>query len=156
MNRKRNLVCQTGRIEQVAGDRATVRMERSGACESCAGKSTCHELSAEGKVIEVINDAMARPGQRVELGLQPAAMVTASFLMFLLPAAVFLVGIAIGYVIAENMDWPAQEWVGFGFGALAFALVLLVIRLLSDRHAASGKYEPVIIRILENTEQNPR
>lgn len=151
MSIRSDLVCQTGRIESLEGYRAFVRIEQPAECETCAGRSGCHALSGEGRLIEVLNEVGATVGQRVELGLRPAAVVTASFLMFILPALAFLLGIAIGYLFAESQGWPSQQWIGLITGAFAFCLVLVVLRLLSPRFHHSKKYEPVITRVLENT-----
>ena len=143
-----DLVCQAGRVKRLEGAVAYVLIEKPSDCETCAARSGCAMLSGGGRLIAVRNEAGAAVGQQVELGLKPAAVVTASFLLFILPASALVVGIVAGYMLAEQFDWPAREWIGFVIGAAAFALVLIVIRLLSPRFERSGRYEPVITRII--------
>ena len=144
-----DLVCQAGRVQRLEGGVAYVLIEKPSDCETCAARSGCAELSGGGRLVAVRNEPRAAAGQRVELGLRPAAVVTASFLLFTLPALAVVAGIVAGYLLADEFGWPAREWVGFAIGAAAFALVALVIRLLSPRFERSGKYEPVIMRVIE-------
>ncbi|HUX07049.1 MAG TPA: SoxR reducing system RseC family protein [Acidobacteriota bacterium] len=143
------MICQHGRIERIEDDVAFVRLEAPTSCEGCGSKGTCGVVSAEGKVIGVRNDAGAKPGQRVELSVRPKALLTASFLLFLVPVLALVAGIVGGYALAEQFGWQGREWIGLGLGAAAFALVLLIIKLLNTRFERSGKYEPVISRILD-------
>jgi len=149
MDHGSDLVCQAGRVQRLEGAVAYVLIEKPSDCETCAARSGCAVLSGGGRLVAVRNETRAAVGQRVELGLRPAAVVAASFLLFTLPALAFVAGIVVGYLLADEFGWPAREWVGFAIGAAAFALVALVIRLLSPRFERSGKYEPVIMRVIE-------
>jgi sigma-E factor negative regulatory protein RseC len=142
------MICQQGRIERLEGDFAFVRLEASSECTACSSKDKCGSISAEGKVISVRNGVHAEVGQRVELSLRPSAIVTASFLLFIVPVAALLAGIIAGYALAAQFGWQAKEWIGLGIGAAGFFLALSVIRLFNTRFERSGKYEPVINRIL--------
>ena len=66
-----------------------------------------------------------------------------------MPVLALEAGIVGGYALAEQFGWQGTEWIGLGIGAAAFALVLLIIKLLNTRFERSGKYEPVISRILD-------
>jgi sigma-E factor negative regulatory protein RseC len=149
MSSERDLVREVGLVERLEGDRAFVSIDRPTACETCGARSVCHGLGDEPHIVEVHNDIGAVKGQRVELGLRPAAVVTASLLMFLLPAAAFITGIIGGYALADACGWNNSQWVGFAFGASAFFIVFLVLRLMTKRFENSKKYEPVITKILK-------
>jgi positive regulator of sigma E activity len=149
MSGERDLVCQVGRVERLEGDLAFVSIERPTSCESCGSKHACHGFADEPHVIEVHNAIGAAKGQRVELGLRPAALVTASLLLFLLPAAAFIAGIIGGYALSDACGWGNSQWVGFASGASAFLAVFLVLRLTSKRFERSRKYEPVITQVLK-------
>ena len=143
------MICQHGRVERIEGDVAYVRLEAPTSCEGCGSKGTCGVVSAEGKVIGVRNDVGVTAGQRVELSVRPAALLTASFLLFLVPVLALVAGLIAGYVLAEQFGWEGREWIGLGIGAAAFGVVLLVIKMLNTRFERSGRYEPVISKILD-------
>ncbi len=150
MGGKADLICQEGIVERVVdGEVAYVRVERPSSCAKCATRSSCLVLSETGSLIEVHSGPGTLAGQRVELGMRPTAVVTASILVFILPALAFIAGIIAGYLLADNFGWPGQQWIGLVVGIVAFALALLIIRLLTPRLERSGKYEPVITRVLE-------
>jgi len=141
-------ICQRGRVEKLEGDTAFVRLEAAEGCNTCASKHSCGALSTGGKVISVRNVVGVQEGQRVELAVRPSAVVTASFLLFVVPVLACLAGIMGGYVLAEAQGWEGGEWIGLAFGMVGFGLAFLVIRMLNSRFERSGKYEPVITKIL--------
>ena len=141
-------ICQNGVVERVEGELAFVRLETPEGCDTCATKHSCGAHSSAGKLISVKNEAGAREGQRVELAIRSSAILTASFLLFIVPLFACLAGLAAGYALALALDWPAAEWIGLAFGAGGFAAAYLLLRLMNKRFERSGKYEPVISRIL--------
>lgn len=143
-----NMVCQGGTVVRVEDDKAFVKIDRDKGCESCSAKGNCGVMFSSEALVEVRNEIGVTVGQRVEIGVRPAAVLTASILLFIVPASGLILGIIAGYLLAELFGWPWQQWVGFGFGALGFAAAVLAIKLLSPRLHESGKYEPVITRIL--------
>jgi sigma-E factor negative regulatory protein RseC len=147
-DRNAAMVCQPGRVVRLEGEIAYVRFEVPLGCAVCASKEMCGALSAGGKLIGVRNTVHAEVGQRVELSLRPSAVVTASFLLFIVPVVAFLAGIIGGYALADQFGWQAKEWVGLVIGAAGFAAAFLVIRMLNARFERSGKYEPVITRVI--------
>ncbi len=143
-----DLICETGEVRRLAGGKAFVWVEPPAGCGGCASRDFCGAIASGGRLLEVRNDAGASVGQRVELGVRPAAVLTASFLLFIVPAAAFVAGIVAGYLLADQFGWQGRQWIGLAVGAAAFVATMLGIRLLSPRLERSGKYEPMITRIL--------
>ena len=141
-------ICQSGVIERLEGELAIVRLETPEGCEACATKHSCGAPSSAGKLITVRNDAGAEAGQRVELAIRSSALVTASFLMFIVPLFACLAGIVAGYALSVALEWPGTEWIGLAVGAACFAAAYMLLRLMNKSFERSGKYEPVINRIL--------
>jgi positive regulator of sigma E activity len=142
------LICQEGLVERVEGGAAYVRVEAPEGCEGCGSKHVCGALSNEGKLLQVRNRVGAEVGQRVELTVEPSAVVTASFLLFIVPLLTCLAGIVSGYALADAMGWPGKQWIGLAIGLSAFFLTYVVIRLLTPLFERSGRFEPVIRRII--------
>lgn len=143
-----DLVCQGGTVARVEDGLAFIKIDRDKGCESCSAKGTCGVMFSSEALVEVRNHIGVTVGQRVEIGVRPAAVLTASILLFIVPAAGLILGIIAGYLLAELFKWPGQQWVGFGFGALGFAAAVFAVKLLTPRMQESGRYEPVITRVL--------
>lgn len=71
---------------------------RSEACGSCPAKSMCCTSSGSMNVLEVRDPVGTRPGEKVEIELQPQVLVRATALLYLLPAAAMVAGSTIGWL----------------------------------------------------------
>ena len=146
-----DLICRGGTVTKVVDDRAYIKIDREKGCDSCSSKSHCGAMFNTETVFETQNTMGVVAGERVEIGLRPAAIVTASVLLFIFPTILFIAGIGIGYWLADLMRWEHQQWAGFIIGTILFAVSYGIIKLLTPRLERRGKYEPVITRVLEKT-----
>jgi sigma-E factor negative regulatory protein RseC len=123
--------CGTARVVRVQGARATVVLDRQGACASCQTTDLCHALSGRGTVqLDVENPLGAREGQHVEISSARSIGLQAAFMAYLLPAVLFVVGVVVG---AEVLAWP--PW-GSGLLGLASLGVAWFLAWSYDRHAS--------------------
>ena len=103
---------ETAKVVSTSHGRAKVAITRSEACGSCPAKSMCSTASGNINVLEVRNPVEAKPGEKVIVELQPEALVRATALLYLLPAAAMVVGATAGWL-------QAGTDLGSMFGALA-------------------------------------
>lgn len=90
---------ETATVVSTTGDKAKVAIVRSEACGNCPAKSMCSAAaSGDLNVLEVKNPVEAMPGEKVVIELQPAALVKATALVYLLPATAMLVGATAGWL----------------------------------------------------------
>ena len=127
-------------------DLATVLLVRSEACGSCPAKSACHATSDGNMKMDVANPVAAEPGERVEIELQPSALVKASALAYMLPATIILVGAAMGWSLAGT-DLGSMIGAAVGLGVSSVFLFLY-----SRRKKAMQL--PVISKVLKPTHHN--
>ena len=144
-----DLVCHEGLVTRIEDGVAYVRVERPKSCDGCASQDVCDALSSGVSVIQIRGGQGVSVGRRVKLGLKPAAVVTASFLLFLAPVVTLIIGVVGGYLFAEWMQLDGKQWYGLAAGVIAFSLALLIVGLLTPRFERSGKYEPVITEVLD-------
>jgi sigma-E factor negative regulatory protein RseC len=145
-----DMVCQGGTVTRIEGDKAYVLIDRDKGCDACASKGHCGALFANTQELEVKTNIPLKPGQRVEIGVRPSAIFGASVLLFVVPAVAFLLGIILGYWLADEYGWWSQQWTGFIGGIILFIVSYLIIRLVTPRMQDSGRYEPVITRNLDD------
>jgi sigma-E factor negative regulatory protein RseC len=120
---------------------AVVRTQRSGACEGCAQKGACHALSGAHAVVEVRarNLAGARVGDTVTLRMSDRVFLGASFAVYVVPVAAFILGAVGANALAGRLGQDADLWAffgGVGLCGLSFAMVRLVLRLLPGHEQA--------------------
>lgn len=142
------LVCQGGVVTGVEGRRVQILIDAQKGCESCGSRGHCGALFGGTTMLELETDRALQIGQKVEIGMQPAAVLTASGLLFLFPAVAFIIGILAGYGIAPVFSWNPQ-WTGFAGGIGMGAFSYLVIRLVTGRLQQDGGYQPVITRVFD-------
>ena len=87
-------------VVSTSDKRAKVAIVRSEACGNCPAKTMCSTASGNSNVLEVRNPVEAMPGEKVIIELQPAALVKATALVYLLPATAMLVGATAGWLKA--------------------------------------------------------
>ena len=146
--KKENMVCQSATVVKYENGTAHLVISQPDHCEGCSAHGHCGVMLAGDSTIEVKYDQSLEPGQRVEIGLMPGAILKASILLFILPAVAFAVGIALGYWASDHFSWGDKQWMGFACGLILTALTYLSIRLMTPRLEKNENYEPVIIRVL--------
>jgi sigma-E factor negative regulatory protein RseC len=136
---------QYGKVVEVTEGKAFVIMEKHSSCSNCNAcklGSDSHELR-----IEAINTAGAKNDQIVEVDMEGQHVLTAAFILYMIPLFALFLGIIIG-----NLIFPAQEllaaMMGFGFVGLSF----LGIKMNDKSFKNNKKYIPVITNI---TDQKP-
>jgi sigma-E factor negative regulatory protein RseC len=131
---------------------AWVKTVRSEACDSCASKGACHTMGG-GKEMEVavLNPIGARAGDRVVIKLGTSPFLKATFLVYMFPVLLLVVGAAAGEWISRSagLGSPLPSAL-LGFGSLAAGLVFM--RIIARRLAEKAEYRPRISRVTGRVE----
>jgi sigma-E factor negative regulatory protein RseC len=135
-----------GRVVKIIDRKAAVEVERTSACAQC-GLQEVEELAMGGKVVlEAVNAAQAKVGDRVRVRVESVAYMKAVAAVYGIPVLLFFVGIAIGFPVASWLQWqsePTSAALGF-IGLVMGVLVLLLLR----KRATKKEYLPVITEVL--------
>lgn len=148
-------------------DRVRVRIYRTGTCENCncvlstacspeeveQRRGVLGQLFRQTSVIEIeaLNTVGAAPGDRIRLQLRSdRALVKASALLYLMPAAMFLIGVFAGGWWSERYgglsgDAVILAQVGIGAGLMALSFV---IAALYARWREGAEFTPIATEIL--------
>ena len=136
--------CGLAKVERVEGSIAEVVIESQEACAHCHSAEQCHALEGHGTLrMEVDNPVGARAGQTVELVSPGSGGLQAAFMVYLLPAVLFVAGVIVGI---EALHWSPLASGMLGLGALALAWFLA---WLYDRRARTRReFRIVISRVI--------
>lgn len=106
--------------------------------------------------VESLNQANAQVGDRVELEMKTDNVLTAAFIAYIIPLAMFLIGIVFGmkYLTASGYQGNVEA-AGAGIGLALMFATYLVIKLNDTKFRQSNKYLSVVIRVLNEDEEGP-
>ncbi|MCU0643291.1 MAG: SoxR reducing system RseC family protein [bacterium] len=138
------MMFETGIVNRVEKNIAWVKMIKG---EQCSG---CHACNAFGEgVVELIalNGVAAKPGDRVEVEIDPNQVVKHSAIVFLLPVLGLILGYFLGakYLEQAGLSQQSAGIIGsFGLLLVMFAAIIGYDRLV----AKSQKINATIQRVL--------
>ncbi len=141
---------QTAKVISVQDGKAKLELERHEACKKCG---VCHMGNSKTMEFSVINSINARPGQRVVLRMPSSSVIQAGIVVYLLPTAMLLAGLAVGYAAAGHFDLAGRpELWGLGLGVALFALAFVAIRHQEPRWRSQDRFSPRLVRLAEQQE----
>ena len=131
---------EVGFVHKIKGGTATVRFERKTACENC---NMCLKPREEMYVeLKLKNSLNAKVGDKVEVTMGQRAVLTASFIVYVVPLLVM--------AIALGATFKLELWISLvaslGSLALSFIGVALVDKLIIKKKA---DYLPVMSAIIK-------
>ena len=146
------MATEQGVVVRIDAAGAWVKTVRSEACDSCSSKGACHTMGG-GKEMEVavLNPIGARVGDRVVIKLGTSPFLKATFLVYMFPVLLLVVGAAAGEWISRSagLGSPLPSAL-LGFGSLAAGLVFM--RIIARRLAEKAEYRPRITRVTGRVE----
>lgn len=144
-----HMVTQEGIVQTISGRNATVSIIRSEACAGCASRGVCQTLSDKEILVEVVNDARAKEGDRVEISVPSRVLFKVSVLIYFLPIVALIVGASIGGACAESLHVQSNLASILG-GVIAMGITFCVLTLIDRNAKSKAGYHPRMTRILSN------
>ena len=133
---------------------AWVKTIKSANCAGCSAKGSCHSKGAgEEMEVNAINEAGARKGDRIVLSFETSSLLKATFLLYVFPILLLIIGAAIGQEMAPKFDFNPSGFSAI-IGFIFFFAALLIIKTAANRLAGKNEYRPKIIKILTRTSRN--
>ncbi len=127
---------------------AWVKTVKSGNCAGCTARGSCHTMGGDDKMeVRAINEVGAKVGDRIVLSFKTSSLLKASFLLYVFPILLLIVGAAIGQEMAPRFDFNPSGLsaiMGFAF----FFVALLIIKTMADKLAKKNEYRPKVTKIV--------
>jgi len=131
------------------GQRAIIRAERTGACESCSSRKSCGQTGSETEMLIEADDPVGvKAGDKVVFAVAAGSILKAGMLLYLFPILSFIAGVVLGQALFSglmpgyNPDLVAGV-TGVVFLAAAF-IGLKVFSILSER---GRSMRPQVLRV---------
>jgi sigma-E factor negative regulatory protein RseC len=145
------MATEQGIVLRIDSQMAWVKTVRSSACEDCSAKGSCHAMgSSRDMEVKALNTTGARVGDRVVLSYETASFLKASFLIYVFPIILLIIGAALGQMLAPIVDLnPSVLSVLLGFAFFFSALVIVKVR--ANKMAKKNAYQPKVVKILNHS-----
>jgi len=141
------MATEEGIVTAVTSTTAWVKTNRSSGCKHCSARHSCQPQENQETVVEVENPVHARVGDRILLNVETAALLKASFLIYVFPILCMIVGAGLGQgagvVAGLNPAWTSPV-----VAIIFFVGALFFMKSKGNRLAQSAAYRPKIVRIL--------
>ncbi|MBI5044064.1 MAG: SoxR reducing system RseC family protein [Nitrospirae bacterium] len=143
------MIEEEGIVIQTFDDKAKVKTIRSSACEGCASASFCHPEKGTEMIMEVVNNIHAKVGERVKIGLKPGVYLKASFLVYMVPIIIFIIGAIIGKELAVYISYSKDsDLFAIITGVILLIPTFIAMRLYNRKIEKDRTYQPVILEVM--------
>ena len=127
---------EEGMVLALDGDTARVRIARRGACDGCR---VCAAIGPGGMVIEALNSAGAKVGDRVRVEAAGPDPLRAALLVYGLPLALLVAGCLGGTALTGS------QTAGMGVGFAAFLLAYGALHRYDRRMRKTGACAATVV-----------
>ncbi|MCA0386669.1 MAG: SoxR reducing system RseC family protein [Firmicutes bacterium] len=134
---------RAGIVVSQMGDYSKVKLVRHTACGNCGA---C-QLGDEQKDIMLIakNVAKAKAGDLVEVTMATNSVLSAAFIMYMIPLAGLFIGLLLG-----NALFPGKDVYTALLGVVFMGMMFVIIKLNDKRFLKNEKYTAQILRVLQS------
>lgn len=140
------MITENGIVTTSTSATAWVKTIRSGACESCSSKNSCGTASNQKEMlVSVKNTLNVAQGDHVVIGLETRPIMFLTFLLYVFPILLLIVGALIGNTLGPVFGLDpslTSMFTGFTFFAAAFG----VIRVKNRSMSLKDSYKPFLVR----------
>ncbi|MFH2093556.1 MAG: SoxR reducing system RseC family protein [Pseudomonadota bacterium] len=140
------MITENGVVTQTDSAMAYVKTIRSGACESCSSKNSCGTANSQKEQIVIVKNTLnVEKGDHVIIGLNTRPILFLTFLLYVFPIILLIIGAVIGNNMASlvHMDPSLLSMlIGFSFFGLAFYFIRRKHHTMSE----NSDYKPFLVR----------
>ncbi|AEE96135.1 MAG: sigma-E factor negative regulatory protein RseC [Clostridiales bacterium] len=137
---------ETGVVLELNGTQAKIGIQRSDACDKCGA---CRFADRNQQMILTVDNTInAKVGDEVQIELGSGRLLSATFIIYVIPLIALLAGVALGYWLAGALGAQSGDIYGAITGIALAALSFGLIKLFEPRIRKSGRYIPTIKRVI--------
>ena len=145
------MATEEGIVKKITGNTASVLVQRSEMCCGCASQNACNTLGGgKDMLADAINDIDAKEGDRVILNINSGSALKLTFIVYMLPVIMLVVGAMTGIKLGKDMSFD-PELLAVLLGLGAFILSFLGIIIFGRRQKNNRDYMPVLVKVVRNT-----
>ena len=144
------MVKEEGVVTSATKSIAWVKTIRTTACDACEAKDNCEILNSKDSMhFKVRNTLNAEKGDRVVVGVQTRPLLFLTFMLYVFPIFLLLIGAVVGQNLAFFLKTD-QNLTSIFFGFILFFLAVFIIKKINNSVAENWKYKPFLVKISNN------
>ncbi|ABY95233.1 hypothetical protein JCM16816_08380 [Thermoanaerobacter brockii subsp. lactiethylicus] len=133
------------------GNQAEVEVIRTSACSKCRACSS--GSNKQTLKVWAENETNAEVGQIVEIEMESRALLSATFILYVIPLAGFILGVILGLKLADILNIMWKELFSFLIGLLFIILVFAGIYANNRFFEKSRMFTARIVNVLDDQYQ---
>jgi len=143
---------ETGTIVEADDQYAWFEASSSNSCSHCSASQGCGTASLQKwfkrkpNRLRVMNLQHLQAGDRVVIGIPEHALVTGSFLIYIVPLFSLIIGAIIGGSINDMMGWSHRDGISILLGVTSLVVSFSWLKKLLHNSDKNSRYQPVILR----------
>lgn len=139
---------QVGKVVGIQKNMAEVQIRRTTACGGDCGK--CGGCFPTQMVVSAKNTAQAKEGQKVMLDLSSKNILSAAFMVYIVPIILLIGSFAATQAIVKRNQYPINnELAGIIAGGIVLIIFFVLMRFIDKKMSERKKFEMEIRRIIE-------
>ncbi len=143
------MVKEEGVVTSATESIAWIKTVRTTACDTCSAKKNCEILNSKDSMhFEVKNTLNAEKGDRVVVGVQTKSLLFLTFMLYVFPVFLLLIGALTGKSIASVLNTD-QNLTSMFFGFSLFFLAVFIIKKINNKVSQNWKYKPFLVKIFK-------
>lgn len=133
---------ELGRVVRIEGEKGIIKLEARGGCRNCGINSFCRSTGTGERELKIdLGPRRVEPGDLVEIETRARTLLTAAFLVFIMPIILSVAAYIIIYSLTKRPNLGVA-----GFFGCFFASEFLIAWI--DRSFGKRRFfEPLIVRI---------
>ncbi|MCG8615202.1 MAG: SoxR reducing system RseC family protein [Desulfobacterales bacterium] len=141
------MITENGIVTQANETTAWIKTTRSAACESCTSKDSCgtSHHGSKDMIVTVKNTLAVQTGDTVVIGIETKPMLYLSFLLYMFPILLLVIGAVIGDTIAPILNIN-KSLAAMAVGFSSFGMAFLVVRKRQATLSKNDAYKPFLVR----------
>lgn len=132
-------------IGEVINKERNILKVKLNAVESCRSCGLCK--TNEDFILEVLDECNAKIGDFVLVEIKKENYYKVTFLVYLFPLILFILGTIIGYIVGEKYNLDPQL-LGFALGMIFLAVSYMMIRFIDKKSIKKEKIIPVAKKVV--------
>ena len=143
------MVKEEGVVTSANKSIAWIKTIRTTACDGCEAKDNCEILNSKNSMhFEVKNTLNAEKGDRVVVGIQTKSLLFLTFMLYVFPVFLLLIGALTGKKLAFILKTD-QNLTSMFFGFSLFFLAVFIIKKINNRVTQNSRYKPFLVKIFK-------
>lgn len=140
------MITENGIVTSANASTAWIKTTRTGACESCSSRKSCHTADNQKEmIVQVKNTLNVNQGDHVVIGLETKPIMFLTFLLYVFPIILLIFGALIGHLTAPFFAFNTSFF-SMLTGFLFFGLAFFIIRKKNKTMSENDIYKPFLVR----------